>query len=202
MRGSPAIAERRSIDLRERAEADLRAIRDAMEGSSRFTSVSGVGEIAVGVSALAAAWIASRQPTDGAWLAVWAAEAVIAAALSLAFAARKARRSGGSLRSLPARRFALSLAPPLAAGAALTPLFLDARLLDALPALWLLLYGTGVVTGGAFSERIVPLTGIALMLAGVAALALPEPGRDAWMAIGFGGIHVAFGALLAWRHGG
>ncbi|HET6361617.1 MAG TPA: hypothetical protein VFH11_06115, partial [Gemmatimonadota bacterium] len=96
--------------------------------------------------------------------------------------------------------FALSLAPPLAAGAALTLLFLRAGLLDSLPGLWLLLYGTGVVTGGAFSERIVPLTGLAFMLAGVAALALPEPGPEAWMAIGFGGIHIAFGSLLIWRH--
>jgi len=199
---SPAIADRRSLDLRARAEADLRAIRDAMEGSSRFTSVSGAGEIAVGVTALAAAWIASRQTTSAGWLAVWSTEAVIAAALSLASAARKARRSGGSLWSLPARRFALSLAPPLAAGVALTFLFLRAGLLDALPGLWLLLYGTGVVTGGAFSERIVPLTGLAFMVAGIAALVLSEPGSDAWMAIGFGGIHIAFGALLLWRHGG
>jgi hypothetical protein len=173
-----------------------------MEGSSRFTSVSGAGEIAVGVTALAAAWIAARQTTSSAWLGVWAAEAAIAAALSLASAARKARRSGGSLRSLPARRFALSLAPPLAAGGVLTFLFLRAGLLDALPGLWLLLYGTGVVTGGAFSERIVPLTGVAFMLVGVAALALSEPEPDAWMALGFGGIHIAFGALLLWRHGG
>ncbi|HET6362434.1 MAG TPA: hypothetical protein VFH11_10300, partial [Gemmatimonadota bacterium] len=106
MRESPAVAEAepRSLDLRARAEADLRAIRDAMEGSSRFTSVSGAGEIAVGVTALAAAWIAARQTTASAWLGVWAGEAALATALSLVFAARKARRTGGSLRSLPARR--------------------------------------------------------------------------------------------------
>ena len=202
MRESPAIAERRSLDLRTRAEADLKAIRDAMEGSSRFTSVSGAGEIAVGVTALAAAWVAAHQTTASAWLGVWAVEAALAAALSLASAARKARRTGATLWSLPARRFALSLSPPLAAGATLTPLFLRAGLLDSLPGLWLLLYGTGIATGGAFSERIVPLTGIAFMLAGVAALSLAEPGPDAWMAVGFGGIHIAFGALLIWRHGG
>jgi hypothetical protein len=164
--------------------------------------VSGAGEIAVGLTALAAAWIAARQTTAAAWLGVWAVEGALAAALSLGSAARKARRSGGSIRSLPARRFALSLAPALAAGGVVTVVFLRAGLLDALPGLWLLLYGTGVVTGGAFSERIVPLTGVMFMLVGVAALALPEPGPDAWMAIGFGGVHIAFGALLLWRHGG
>ena len=155
-----------------------------------------------GVIALAAAWIAAGSETDVGWLTVWTAAASLAAAISFAAAARKARRSGGTLWSLPARRFALSLAPPLAAGAALTPVLFRAGLVDALPGAWLLLYGAGVVTGGAFSVRIVPLTGVALMLAGALALAIPDWGRDAWMAAGFGGIHLAFGAALAWRHGG
>ena len=191
-----------AIDLRARAEDDLRAIRHAMEGSSRFTSVSGAGEIAVGVTALVAAAIAAGRSTDAAWLAVWGVEAVVAAALSLVAAARKARRSGGTLWSLPARRFALSLAPPIVAGAALTPILYDAARADALPGAWMLLYGAGVVTGGAFSIRIVPLMGVAFMLLGAAALVLPGPTRDAWMAAGFGGIHIVFGAVLARRYGG
>jgi hypothetical protein len=196
------MSESRAFDLRTRAQDDLRAIRLAMEGSARFTSVSGAGEMAVGVSALLAAGVAASQDAGSAWLAVWMIEAVVAAAISLAAAARKARRGGGTLWSLPARRFALSLAPPLAAGAALTPVLYRAGLVDALPGAWLLLYGAGVVTGGAFSVRIVPLTGLAFMLAGVAALLLPNFGRDAWMAVGFGGIHLVFGAALARSHGG
>lgn len=191
-----------AIDLRARAVDDLKAIRHAMEGSSRFTSVSGVGEIAVGVTALVAAAIAGGRSTDAAWLAVWGVEAIVAAALSLVAAAWKARRSGGTLWSLPARRFALSLAPPIVAGAALTPILYDAARADALPGAWMLLYGAGVVTGGAFSIRIVPLMGVAFMLFGAAALALPGPTRDAWMAAGFGGIHIVFGAVLARRYGG
>ena len=194
--------EGRALDLRSRAEDDLRAIRLAMEGSARFTSVSGAGEMVVGATALLAAGVAASQDSAAAWLAVWVVEAVVAAGLSLAAAARKARRGGGALWSLPARRFALSLAPPLAAGAALTPILYRAGLTDALPGAWLLLYGAGVVTGGAFSVRIVPLTGVAFMLAGVAALLIPDFGRDAWMAVGFGGIHLVFGAALARSHGG
>jgi hypothetical protein len=192
----------RALDLRSRAEDDLRAIRLAMEGSARFTSVSGAGEMAAGATALVAGALAASQGSPEAWLAVWLAAAALAAAISFAAAARKARRSGGSLWSLPARRFALSLAPPLAAGAALTPILYRAGLMDVLPGAWLLLYGAGVVTGGAFSVRIVPLTGVAFMLAGAAALLLPDLGRDAWMALGFGGIHLVFGAALMRGHGG
>jgi hypothetical protein len=191
-----------AIDLRARAEDDLRAIRHAMEGSARFTSVSGVGEIAVGVTAIVAAAIAASRASDAGWLAVWLVEGIAGTALSFAAAAWKARRSGGTLWSHPARRFALSLAPPIIAGAALTPVLYDAGLVDALPGAWMLLYGAGVVTGGAFSIRIVPLMGVAFMLVGVAALAFAGPGRDAWMAAGFGGVHIVFGAALARRHGG
>jgi hypothetical protein len=196
------MSESPALDLRSRAEDDLRAIRHAMEGSSRFTSVSGVGEMAVAATALVAAGIAAGRTASAAWLAVWVVEALVAAALSLTAAAWKARRTGGSLWSLPARRFALSLAPPILAGAALPPVLYRAGLVGALPGAWMLLYGAGVVTGGAFSIRIVPLMGIAFMLAGAAALAFPELGRDAWMAIGFGGGHLAFGAALVRRHGG
>ena len=196
------MSESRALDLRSRAEDDLRAIRHAMEGSSRFTSVSGAGEMAVGATALVAAWVAAGRITAAGWLAVWLTEAIVAAAISFAAAAWKARRTGGTLWSLPARRFALSLAPPLAAGATLTPVLYRAGLVDALPGAWLLFYGAGVVTGGAFSVRLVPLTGILFMLTGAAALVLPDWGRDSWMAIGFGGIHLVFGAALARRHGG
>ena len=191
-----------ALDLRSRAEDDLRVIRQAMEGSSRFTSVSGAGEIAVGVTALAAAALAARQGTAAGWLAVWLFEAALATVLALSAAARKARDGGSNLRSLPARRFALSLAPPIVAGAALTPVLFRAGLVEALPGTWMLLYGAGVVTGGSVSVRPVPLAGVALMLTGAAALFVPGPGRDAWMALGFGGVHLALGTALVRRHGG
>ena len=188
--------------LHVHAMDDLRFIRQTMEEAGSFTAVPGWGTVAMGVSALAAAWIAGRRLEAGAWLAVWMGEAALALIVAALTMSRKARGAGLSLFSGPGRRFVLSFAPPLVAGALLTVVLAAAGRTAVLPGAWLLLYGTGVVTGGAFSVRIVPVMGLCFMLAGAVALFLPPAWGNASMAAGFGLLHVGFGVLIARRHGG
>ncbi len=188
--------------LHERAMDNLRFIRDAMEGASRFTGVSGWGEVAVGATALAAALIAHGRATREGWLAVWLAEGALAAILTLGAMLYKARVTGHPLLSKPGQRFVLGLAPPLVVGALLTAVLVRDGHFAALPGTWLLLYGTGIVTGGAFSDRIVPVMGASFMALGTAALFSPPAWADHYLAAGFGGVNLLFGALIARRHGG
>ena len=69
----PAGSERGPIELHERAVADLRFIRQTMEGASAFTTISGVGLGVIGVTALGAGLLAGRT-ADAGWLGVWVAE--------------------------------------------------------------------------------------------------------------------------------
>jgi hypothetical protein len=114
---------------------------------------------------------------------------------------RKAQRVGAALTSGPGARFAGTFLPAILAGGILSVVLYNAGLVRMLPGTWLLLYGTGVLTGGAFSVRIVPAMGASFMLAGAAALLIPTWG-NALMAFGFGGLHILFGSIIARRYGG
>ena len=184
------------------AADDLRFIRDTMERSAAFTAVSGWGQVLLGLTALGAASVAARQPSTFGWLRVWLAEGIVAIVIGLLACTWKANRRGLPLFSGPARKVALGLAPPLVAGAFLTFLLFRSGLESALPATWLLLYGAGIMTGGAFSVSIVPVMGLCFMLLGGLAVLGPSGFGNWFLAAGFGGLHVIFGFLIARRHGG
>lgn len=188
--------------LHLRAMDNLRFIRQTMEDAVCFTAVSGIGEIVVGLSALAAAVWAAHQATTGGWLLVWLGEALVAALVTGGAVVWKTRQARISLLSRPGRRFALGLLPPLAAGALLSYALVAAGAQALLPGLWLLLYGTAVVTGGAFSVRIVPVMGLGFMALGAVALFAPASWGNAFLAAGFGGLNLLFGLYIAKRHGG
>jgi hypothetical protein len=188
--------------LHDRAIDNLRFIRETMERAGAFTAVPGWGQVAVGLTALGAAFVAARQPNRELWLATWLAEAVLALAIGGWAMVRKAYAVDDPILSGPGRRFGLSFLPPLVVGALLTVAFYRVGMWGALPGTWLLLYGTGFVTGGAFSVRVVPVLGLCFMLTGVLALFGPAGWGDWCMAAGFGGLHMLFGVIIARRYGG
>ncbi len=188
--------------LHGRAMDNLRYIRETMERASSFTAVPGWGGVIIGVTALAAAAAATMIKDEHEWMMVWAAELPLALAIGGLMMKRKARAAKLKLLSGPGRKFTLSLAPPLLAGAVLSIALARAEAYGALPGVWLLLYGTGVVTGGAFSVKVVPVMGMGFMLVGVVALLAPIAWCNFLMAVGFGGLHIVFGIIIARRHGG
>jgi hypothetical protein len=146
--------------------------------------------------------LAARQPTTELWLATWLAEATVALVIGGWALARKAHAANDPILSGPARRFGLSFLPPVVAAGLLTVGLYRAGVPHALPATWLMLYGAGVATAGAFSVRIVPVMGLCFILVGAVALFGPAAWGNWCMAAGFGGLHVVFGAVIARRHGG
>jgi hypothetical protein len=190
------------VALGDHARDNIRFIRETMERAGSFTAVSGWGGVAMGITALGAAVIASRQDSTLAWLVTWLAEAAVAIGIALWTTYSKARAAGTALFSGPGRRFVYSFAPPLFVGVLLTILLVRIGSISEVAGVWLLLYGTAVVTGGAFSIRVVPLMGLCFMVLGTVALFCPSTWGNAFLAAGFGGLHLIFGGVIAGKYGG
>ena len=78
----------------------------------------------------------------------------------------------------------------------------QAGLTNAIPGVWLLLYGTGVITGGMYSVKVVPIMGLCFMALGALALFSSHAFANWFMAVGFGGMHLVFGAIIVRKYGG
>lgn len=188
--------------LADHAAGQLAFIRDTMARAGRFTAVSGAGMIAVGILGSAAATLTPIVATPEQRLALWLGTAGIAVPLSVIALARKARRSGQSLRTGPARTFALAFVPALVVGALLTAALVRAAAWDLLPGAWLTCYGAAVISGGAFSVRAVPMLGALVVVLGAAALFLPAVTHSWLLGAGFGALHLIFGLFITRYHGG
>lgn len=186
----------------DRAFDNLRYIRETMERATPFTGISGRGEMAIGATALIASVIAARQSNFKYWVYTWLAEGFISMLIAGWSMDRKARAAQTSLFSGSGRKAVFSLAPPLVAGGLLTIVLFRAGLSDAIPGVWLVLYGTGVITGGMFSVRAVPAMGLCFMALGALALFSSPAWVNWFMAVGFGGLHLLFGAIIVRRYGG
>jgi hypothetical protein len=190
------------VALHERAIDNLRFIRETMERANAFTAVPGWGGVLMGATATGAALLAAQQRAPELWLRVWLLEAALAAAVAAATLYVKARRAGASLVRGAGRKFALSFSPPVLVAAVLTVALARSGAHTLLPGMWMMLYGVGVITGGAFSVPIVPVMGSCFVALGAMSLFAPPSMIDVFMAVSFGGLHIVFGLVIARRYGG
>ena len=192
------------LPMREHVLDNIRFIRDAMERAGSFTSIPGWGGVWVGITAIGTTIIAQRflGRSLRMWLAIWLAEAVIAAIIGFGAMALKARRSEETFMSGASRRFFISYFAPLVAGAVLTLALVRAEAYSAIPATWLLLYGTAFVSSGAFSIRVIPAMGVGFMLFGALAALVPLGAANILLGVAFGGLHIIFGLIIARSYGG
>lgn len=181
---------------------NLKFIRETMESAASFTAVPGWGQVIIGVLAIITSVIASQQNKPSNWVITWIVLACVSLVIALISMNRKAKRSETILLSRPGKNFAVSCSPPMIAAALLTLNLCQHGNFRILPGMWLLLYGTGVITGGAFSVKIVPVMGICFMSLGIIALFSPSSLGNVFMGLGFGLLHIIFGFIIARRYGG
>lgn len=202
------------------AARQLARIRELMEGTSTYRTLSGVSALIAGAAGLAAcaasAWLLAPAgfaavravaPPDAAavrGLAVaWGLAFVVAFTAELVLTKRAARRAGGTTFYFPEgspllRRMRLAYGAPLVVGAAMTATLVRAGAWSAVPAAWLLSYGAALVCAGLFSIGAVRVLGMTNLAIGALAALAPELNL-LWLAAGFGAAHVVYGAAILRR---
>jgi hypothetical protein len=189
-------------ELRQRAIADLRYIRETMSTATEFTAVSGIGYVLIGFGALATYLVAARMADPIDRLDAWLADAIVSIAVGAATTAWKARHAGQPLLTGPFRKFVTGFAPAIFGGAVLTAAVMRFQVPAILPALWLLLYGAGLVAAGAFSIPLIPVMGVAFLAIGALAAMGPAEWGETLLLCGFAGLHIVFGLVIVRRYGG
>jgi len=184
-----------TVRLDSHAAATLRYIRSSMEGAA-LLAVPGSAGIVLGTIALAAAGLCWVPDLHKYWLAVWLSAALLGAVLGSVLIVRESSLRELRLLDTPLRKFALSLAPSLAAGLVMTAVHWYAGNLHAIPGTWLLLYGCALLTASTVTTRIIAILGGLFVVFGLATLLLPDEAHIFMLGAGFGGLHILFGFLI------
>jgi len=162
------------------AEGNLRYIRQTMERATTLSSVSGLGGVVMGCVALLAGGFAHWQVAPGdtsGQLRIWLAAAVVSFLVGVVSTLWKTRSLGQTLFNDAGRRFLTCLVPSLAVGAMLTAALWSRQQWSLIPPIWMLCYGTGVLSAGTYAARPVPWMGAAFLALGTVAWQNPTGTR-------------------------
>ena len=196
------------------AEEHLRVIRQAMERSTRHSTLSGLSGIAVGLMALVACLLtqpaAIRRLPDGTskiwFVAVWAGVLLLSLAADFLFTKRRAARFGKTPFSPLGKHLWRAAAPGFFAALAISLFYATHPGLIGgdLYGVWMLCYAVSLLAVGMFSVREVSILGWAFLIAGGMTLLIPQAwffGPRAMMALTFGGLHIAYGIYMGYKYG-
>lgn len=193
-----------TVRIDSQALATLRYIRASMDAAGTV-AVPGTAGVGVGIVGLAAATLSSTALLHEYWLEVWVLAAVAGAVSGAFFLARREPGDAFTLLGAGVRRVYWSLLPCLLAGAVLTVVLFKSAQTQAIPGTWLLLYGCGLLYASTVTSRGIGILGGCFVLLSLVAFILPpdDQTRAALLGIGFGELHVLYGAIVRRTgHGG
>jgi hypothetical protein len=186
----------KTVNLDVHALATLRYIRASMDAAGRV-AVPGSAGIVMGIIGLAAAALSWAPRLESYWLLIWLTAAPIAATAGGLLLVRPVSIARFVAAGTPGRKLALGLLPSLFAGAVMTAVLWTADRIAAIPGTWLLLYGCALVSAAVSMTAIVAWMGLCFAGLGLAALIAPFELQIPLLGLGFGGLHILFGVLIA-----
>ena len=191
---------------------DLESIRQLMERSVKFVSLSGLSGILAGVYALIGAGLACQEIYSGRVMRTveyyrghfpmvkslfLIAASVLAASLITGwfFSYRKAKKLNTKMWDSTSKRLLINLAIPLSIGGFFTLIMIDYGYYNLIAASVLLFYGLALVNSSSNLYDEVRYLGYCELIVGVCAALWPGFGLYFW-AVGFGLLHILYGSMM------
>jgi hypothetical protein len=199
----------------------LEEIRQLMERSSRFISLSGLSGVFAGLYALAGAYVAYNylglkgvgeyssslsvggrlhDPDTITFLTLDAALIlVLAIGTGIFLTTRKARKDGNSIFDVTAKKLLINLFIPVVTGGIFCiALYYHGGFVYVAPAM-LIFYGLGLVHASKYTRNDIRGLGIAEIILGLAASFMVGYGLLFW-SLGFGVLHIIYGAYMYFKY--
>jgi len=196
---------------------DIKDIKNIMDRSTKFISLSGLSGISAGILALIASYIAYRlvyfdqnylvdriavinYKTLIQLLLVAIATKLLAILLGIFFTSKKAKKNGQKMWDAQARRFYINLLIPLITGGLLCLVLLIRGYVSLVAPITLIFYGLGLVNASNHSISDIRSLGIIEIILGLIAVCFVGYGLIFW-AIGFGVMHIIYGIVMHYKYG-
>lgn len=187
-------------------QSELASIRNLMERSTKFLSLSGLSGVLAGIYALIGGSIVynvlevgdQELPAPDFKLIITIALFVLLLSITTGFVltSRQAKKNGEALLNPVSKRFVVSMAIPLMTGGAFILILLMQGYFHLIAASCLIFYGLSLIAAGEYSFSAVKWLGAFDIIIGLLAALFPAYGLLLWM-FGFGVLHIVYGI---WMH--
>ncbi|HET8808678.1 MAG TPA: hypothetical protein VFM65_00245 [Flavobacteriaceae bacterium] len=187
---------------------DIGEIKNLMNRSSRFISLSGLSGILAGLYALIGGAIAYffLFPEPGGFILFnsWNFKMLIVLLLSIAvlsivtaflLTSQKAKRNGEKIWDLTTQRLLFNFFIPLVTGGIYILIKLNSQHYGLTASLMLIFYGLALVNASKYTIGNIKYLGYAQIIIGLVCAALPGFGFWFWL-LGFGVFHIVYGTIM------
>jgi len=202
---------------KEKYIQDLRQIKEIMDRSSKFISLSGLSGVAAGIIALAGAWYAYQNiytesdfygyqvvtissESIASIIGLGALILILAIGAGVFFTAQKAKKANQKVWNSQAKRLLINLSIPLVTGGLLSLIFLSRGFIGIIAPLTLIFYGLALVNASKYTHEEIRSLGIIEIALGLLSAYFIGFGLLFW-AIGFGLLHIVYGIIMHYRYG-
>ncbi len=192
--------------------AEISSIRDLMERSAKFISLSGLSGIMAGIYALIGAGFAYRilqqlnekpSPDESSAIAglfmVAFAVLLLSIGTGIWLSVKKAKKNGQPFWGTGSKRLVINMAIPLVSGGLFTVILIYHGHYGIVAPSTLIFYGLSLIAGSHYTYSDVKGLGIMEILLGLLAALVPGYGLIFW-AIGFGLLHIIYGTMMHFKY--